>query len=1046
MRTPGREEAPDPLREPAAVPSAAPRGRAESALLLRLQRSAGNAAVTALVSGRSVSGSSAPRPAPLTAGDVNVIARLADTARMRRALEPPPGALQPDLFKAAAADRPPVHPADLAAGDLDSPVDSGDRPASHSHQPRRRGAVRPPAPVPAVDPQVDAQATQLAELRAQVPELAREIVDAALGPRGQVPEYRALAEPGVAGEEQAVARIVQAAVDPTAAARALGAYARARIPALAQELEAQAIKTLGWEPLNQVGMMQSPGFEARNLILEVRGAIEGWGTDEERLFKALEGHTPLQIEAMRKAYQATYGKNMDEEVKSELSGTEEERAKQLLTGDPLLGAIATLRDAINHVFADKAAIMHTLRGLSAAERTTIAGAYWRAYQRQLKFDLEHALSDYEFQQATALLVGDTVKADAIALKDATDKTFSTDRDAVHAVYARIRDEVEHEAAAQGWSTEQVEAEIKKRNEQLTGTYHDTYGGKDDHQDTLEHDLRGALHDGQLDLVLAEKAGDRTAADAAALKIEHESMWTSDDKVNDILKAQYQRAEREVMRDQALIFQQQAASLPRDQRAALWKAYQQDGQVKAQERARGYIGDLKSAYDQHATVQYGDDGTAYQTNFDRLIGNELIGYSRDEAKERIADGGKLSDEKELKYAIFGPGTNEKTIREVLKGKSKAELQALGDKYRRLTGNDLLEDLKGDLSGRDEADMTILLDTGASTPAERLAYLDKRTGWEAGGGTGEIGQAFDDEEVKILLATNQEAKAAYAEYEHLKDRPEDDPQRKAAFARLERWLGYGDKDIDRHREELDRVTDNIALAGAIAALVTSAILVGPAAAAWAAYFAVSQSTVVAAVSSISAVSASMALKQGMKGEAYGGEEFVTNLAQSTASVVINATTAGMGGAAVRALSRAPAFAILARAAEGGLLARMAVAGLGDTFESAIQGVPKGMLAAILNEDTWRSPDPLGVILQGAGGGARFGAVVGGGLGTVFPAIQAGVGGLRGIGKPTATPGSAASHDAEPSAPPAGRDPAEPATPVGGERRSAEESDYESIEIEE
>ena len=331
------------------------------------------------------------------------------------------------------------------------------------------------------------------------------------------------------------------------------------------------------------------------------------------------------------------------------------------------------------------------------------------------------------------------------------------------------------AAAKGWKTEQVEAEIKQRTNQLTSTYHDTFAANDDHQDTLEQDLRGALHDGQLDLALAEKTNDRTGADAAALKIEHESMWTSDEKVNELLKGQYRRAQREVMRDQAVAFQHEAAGLPRDQRAALWKSYQQDGEVIAEQRARGYIGDLKTAYDQGSRPIH--RRRHLLPVHLRRPHQRTNSPATPRTKPRNASPpGQLSDEEELKYAIFGPGANEKTIRETLKGKSKIELAQLAKAYEKLTGNDLRSDLEGDLAGRDEADMTFLLDTGDSTPEERLAYLDKRTGWEVGGGTGVLGGIATDEEAQVLLATNREAQAAYKEYERLNDRPEDDPSAK------------------------------------------------------------------------------------------------------------------------------------------------------------------------------------------------------------------------------------------------------------------------------
>ena len=225
----------------------------------------------ALVGGRPARGGSAPRPAPRTASDANVIARLADTARMRNALARHRAALRasrrpPRTPAAAAGDDPPVHPADLAAVDVDSPGIRAIAPPRGPHRPGRHRAVRhPPAPaatVPAVDPELDAQAAQFAELRARAPELAREIVDAALGPRGQVAAYRALAEPGLAAEEQAVARVLQAATDPTAAAQALAATRGRGSRARRRSSRSRRSRRSTGSRSTRSGELQTPGFSA----------------------------------------------------------------------------------------------------------------------------------------------------------------------------------------------------------------------------------------------------------------------------------------------------------------------------------------------------------------------------------------------------------------------------------------------------------------------------------------------------------------------------------------------------------------------------------------------------------------------------------------------------------------------------------------------------------------------------------------------------------------------------------------------------------------
>src|SRR3954452_23636271 len=86
------------------APQSSPAPGSRVATIVALQRSAGNAAVTRLVTGEAQEWS-APRPAQPTAGDVRILAGLKDTARVRSAIHPAD----------RAAEHPPMHPADLAA-------------------------------------------------------------------------------------------------------------------------------------------------------------------------------------------------------------------------------------------------------------------------------------------------------------------------------------------------------------------------------------------------------------------------------------------------------------------------------------------------------------------------------------------------------------------------------------------------------------------------------------------------------------------------------------------------------------------------------------------------------------------------------------------------------------------------------------------------------------------------------------------------------------------------------------------------------------------
>lgn len=779
-------------------------------------------------------------------------------------------------------------------------------------------------------------------------------------------------------EEQAVA----VAFLTSAGKDALGAVAAGmlmrikahRVPELAKEVEEEAIKSLGWEDLNKLGANQTPDFDAGKIVFEIRGAVEGIGTNEKRLFAALSSRTRLQIEAMRKAYAHFFhGRDMDDDIDSDVTGSEQDRADALRSGDPTAAAVATLRDAMDGAGTDEALIMQTLRGKTPAEIDAIKLAYKERYGAELRADFDDEMGGHEFAQADALLAHDLPRADAEALKDAM-QGAGTDEAAMNAVYSQIRAEVEAQAQAKGWTTAQVEAEVKRRNDEVKRSYAEAFAGGD--PGALEADFRDELSGGELNLTLAAADANQTAMDAAKLEIEHESLWTSDDKVNEILRNQQERARREVMRDLNVDFSQKAATMTPEQREAARAEMlkRADGLIEA--RAKQNMAALQATYN----ADYGSSNA-----FDFLIAFEVSGYSQEEALKRIKSGGKLSDAEELKYAIFGLGTNEQVIRDTLKDKSLEEIKVIKDQYRLITGNELKDDLEGDLSGRDEADMTLLLETGDGTPAEKMAYLEARKDWELTSGTGTEGGQYVQEETEVLKATTAEAREAYEEYEQILKNPTATPEDKEeALARFKRFVGYGDKAIDHRREELDSVTDTLATVGAVAAGIVVSIITAGAGA---------PLVLAAVLGAVAGTAASMTVKQRMKGGAYGGEDIAIDIAQGTADAILAAFTAGRGAQAIAWLAKSPAFAGLARLAEGGVISRMGGKALEGGIEGMIQGLPSGMVAAILNEETWRSPNPLLVILESG----RKGSLQGLGMGAV---MGAGFEGVMGHG-PAARP---------------------------------------------
>jgi hypothetical protein len=762
-----------------------------------------------------------------------------------------------------------------------------------------------------------------------------------------------------------------------------------RVPEIAKTLEQRAVAELGWEDLNALGRAQSPGFDAGVIVRDLRGAVKGWGTDEGRLFRALEGRTPIQVAALRKAYAATYpGRDLDSDLDDDVDGAEQERAEALLSGDPTTAAVATLHDAMSGVGTDEATIMQTLRGKTPAERDAIVAAYRDRYGVDLLARLADDLSGNQLGQAQALLSGDVARADAYALDEAM-SGWGTDETAIHGVYSRVRDEVEAQARTKGMTSAEVEAEIRRR----TSAIRDAYGGA-----RLDAAFADELSGGELNLARAEQAYDQTAIDAARIQVEHESFYTSDDAVNAVLRDQHARARRDVLRDLEVRFNSDPAhaTLSPAERAAALDRLRASATDQIAARARQNMADLEARYDAD-NPQWGPGG------FQSVIELELSGYAYSEARDLIRQGGKLSDAQELRYAIYGEGTNEEAIRRTLQGKSRAEIEELARQYRELTGGDLRADLDGELSGRDWADTRAQM-FGTKTPEELLAYQRERARWELAEGTGVLGDLFDEESAAVLSATVSQAGDAYAEYVRLRDlHGADDPRTVAARERFERWAGYGDKDVEEHRAAVDTATDTLATIAAVAAGVAVTVVSGGAAApvVAAAASALGTSTVVVTgvAAAVAATAAGIATRALAKGDAYGAETLAQDLVQGAVEGIVAAATAGVGAKALDALMKSPAFAALREAAEGGVLSRLAAAGFENGLEGAIGGLPSGMASAILNDTTWMSADPLGVILKSGAAAVGTGAGVGALAGAAGEALAGG--GRAGAGDKPAAP---------------------------------------------
>lgn len=102
-------------------------------------------------------------------------------------------------------------------------------------------------------------------------------------------------------------------------------------------------------PRVQTALKEAPSASANihNLFEAMHGGIRGLGTEENVIFRLLANRSTAEITAIRSGYAAHYGRNLDSEIKSELSGNELARAQAYLQGDNAKGNALGIREALN---------------------------------------------------------------------------------------------------------------------------------------------------------------------------------------------------------------------------------------------------------------------------------------------------------------------------------------------------------------------------------------------------------------------------------------------------------------------------------------------------------------------------------------------------------------------------------------------------------------------------------------------------------------------------------------------------------------------------
>lgn len=138
--------------------------------------------------------------------------------------------------------------------------------------------------------------------------------------------------------------------------------------------------------------------------------MDGWGTDEKAVHDARRGMLPQEIVALKKEYQAHFGRDLTSDIKGEMSGEDLAEAEAMLTADSVKSAVAQPNNAANGGFlglgTDEVKIKSVLSSLPDLDtRKKVADEYKKTTGTKLGQMLQDEMSSYDLAESKALPEG-----------------------------------------------------------------------------------------------------------------------------------------------------------------------------------------------------------------------------------------------------------------------------------------------------------------------------------------------------------------------------------------------------------------------------------------------------------------------------------------------------------------------------------------------------------------------------------------------------------------------------------------------------------------